>query len=145
MRGILLTLLALTLSACGGDYAEREQILDAHQPEPVETIAQLRELTLAPFREWQSEQPVSCNSHTLSNARASVLMTAGLAQPDKYGFPVAYDAAEWMLEVADAAAEEGCISVARDLYLKVNAIYTGTGYARLRDHALTATQHLGSS
>ena len=145
MQKALLAVLLLALAGCGGDYAERQEILDQHHPESAESIAQLKDLTLAPFREWQSEEPVSCNSHNLYNARASLMVTASLATPEKYGFPTAYDAAQWMLEVADAAAEHGCTTIARDLYFKVNAIYRGAGYARLRDHALTAAQHLGAS
>jgi hypothetical protein len=143
MRAVLLTLLALALPGCGSDYADRLQILDAQKPETVEALSRLRDLTLAPFDEWVSEAPVSCNSHNLENARTSVLLTAGLVRPDQYGFPAAYDAAEWILEVADAAASRGCTTVARDLYLRVNSIYTGSGYVRLRDHALTSAQELG--
>jgi len=145
MRRTLLTLMALGLLGCGSDYADRQEVLDAQRPETVEAIARLRDLTLAPFHEWQADVPVSCNSHLLSSAHDSVMLTAGLVNPERYGFPAAYDAAEWMLEVADAAADHGCVSVARDLYFRVNSIYTGSGYIRLRDHALTAAEHLGSS
>ncbi|HLJ19913.1 MAG TPA: hypothetical protein VKU84_06935, partial [Stellaceae bacterium] len=78
MREILLMLLALALAGCGSDYADRQQILDAQKPETVEALSRLRDLTLEPFEEWQAEDPASCNSHNLSNARASVLLTAGL-------------------------------------------------------------------
>jgi hypothetical protein len=140
MRSTVVLLLALVLAGCA-DVEARRQVLDQHQPQ---YLSQLRDLTLAPYREWQRQQPMDCGSPQLLEARASVISTSMMIKPEKQGFEATYDAATWILEVADGAAGQGCNAVARELYNKVRSIYTGAGYARLRDHASTATAHLGS-
>lgn len=140
MRSPLLLLLCLTLAGCA-EYEARRQILDGHQPQ---YLAQLHDLTLAPYREWVREQPRDCRSPTLMDARASVLNTALMIKPERQGFEAAYDAASWILEVADGAGALGCKNVAIELYVKVGSIYTGVGYVRLREHASAAVERLGS-
>jgi hypothetical protein len=140
MRSTFIFMLVLALAGCG-DYEARRLVLDGHQPQ---YLSQLRDLTLAPYREWQKQQPLDCASPQLLEARASVISTSLMIKPEKQGFEATYDAATWILEVADGAAGQGCNAIARELYNKVRSIYTGAGYAGLRDHASAATAHLGS-
>jgi len=130
----------LALAGCA-DYQARRHILDEHQPQ---SLIELREMTLAPFREWQQEPGQDCHSPKLLDARASVLNTALMVKPERDGFEAAYDAATWMLDVADGAAARGCSTTARDLYIKARAMYTGGGYVRLRERASMGVEHLGS-
>ncbi len=139
-RTFVAVLMALALAGCA-DYEARRHLLEGHQPD---YLAQLRELTLAPYREWQEERLPDCRSPKLLDARASVLHTALMIKPERDGFEASYDAATWILDVADGAAARGCSATARDLYIKVRSIYVGGGYVRLREHASTAVEHLGS-
>ena len=139
-RIFVLALLALGLASCG-DYAARREMLNEHTPQ---SLAELRDATLAPFHQWQQEPSHDCGSLTLLEARASVLHTALMTKPQRDGFEAAYDAATWMLDVADGAAAYGCANTARDLYNKVQGLYVGGGYIRLRERAALGTEHLGS-
>jgi hypothetical protein len=139
MRRTFVIALLLALAGCA-DYQARRQLLDAHQPD---SLAQLRDLTLAPYPEWQQEPLPDCHSPKLLDARASVLNTALMIRPQRDGFEASYDAAAWILDVADGAAARGCVATARDLYVKVRAIYTGGGYIRLRERASTGAERLG--
>jgi hypothetical protein len=130
--------LLLGLPACA-DHVARQQIIDSHGSDYRE---RLHDATLAPFRAWLSERPLSCESPTLLEARATALDTALMVTPQKQGFAATYDAARWMLEVADGAGAHGCSAVARDLYAKVNGIYIGLGYAPLRQQAATGLAKL---
>ncbi|HVM80312.1 MAG TPA: hypothetical protein VMU06_14910 [Stellaceae bacterium] len=139
MRRSLAIVLALALGACA-DHMARQQIIDSRAPDYLE---RLHAATMAPYYAWEKEDPVSCDSPTLLEARAAVLDTALMITPQKQGFPASYDAARWMLEVADGASARGCSGVARDLYAKVNAIYVGLGYVALRQHASAGLAQLG--
>lgn len=101
-------------------------------------------MTLAPLREWEQEPSHDCRSPKLLDARASVLDTALMIKPERDGFEATYDAATWILDVADGAAARGCTVTARDLYIKVRAIYVGGGYIRLRERASIGVEYLGS-
>jgi len=41
-----------------------------------------------------------------------------------YGFEPTYEAANWILDVADGVAAHACIATARDVYVKVRAVDT---------------------
>ena len=141
MRRTFITILSvLVLQGCA-DYQARRQILDERRPE---YLTELRELTLAPYREWEQQVPRDCHSPKLMDARASVLNTALMIKPERDGFEASYDAAIWALDVADGAAKSGCVATARDLYIKVRGIYIGGAYARLRARASAAVERLGS-
>ena len=131
MRWILTVPLILALAACA-DHVARQQIIDSHDANYLE---RLHDATMTPYRAWLAEEPISCRSPTLVEARAAVLDTALMIRPQRQGFTAAYDAARWMLEVADGASAHGCKGVARNLYANVNAIYVGMGYMPLRQHA----------
>jgi len=140
MRRILVLAFALALGACA-DHVARQQIIDSRAPGYLE---RLHAAALAPYRAWEKEHPVSCDSSTLLEARATVLDTALMVTPERQGFPATYEAARWMLEVADGASAHGCTGVARNLYANVNAIYVGLGYVALRQHASTGLARLGN-
>ena len=139
-RTFIALLCAFVLQGCA-DYQARRQILDEHRPD---SLAELREVTLAPYREWQQQVPRDCHSPKLLDARASVLNTALMIKPERDGFEAAYDAASWILDVADGAAASACVATARDLYVKVRGLYTGSGYVRLRERASAGVERLGS-
>lgn len=139
MRRVFVLSLALALAACA-DHVARQEIIDSHAPDYLE---KLHAAATAPYRAWQQEDPVSCKSPTLVEARAAVLDTALMLTPKKQGFGATYEAARWMLEVADGASAHGCTGVARNLYVNVNSIYVGLGYAPLRQHATAGLAQLG--
>ncbi len=116
-------------------------MLDEHTPQ---ALVELRDATLAPYHAWEQEPTHDCRSPTLLDARASVLNTALMTRPQRDGFEATYDAATWVLDVADGAAAHGCTITARDLYNKVRTIYVGGGYIRLRERASIGEEHLGS-
>jgi hypothetical protein len=138
-RTFVVALLVLALAGCA-DYEARRQLVDGHQPD---SLARLRDLTLAPYREWQQEPLPDCHSPKLLYARASVLHTALMIRPARDGFEASYDAAGWILDVADGAAARGCVATARELYVKVRAMYTGGGYVLHRERASVGAEHLG--
>jgi hypothetical protein len=139
-RTFTAVLCALVVQSCA-DYQTRRAILDTHR---ADSLSELRELTLAAYREWAQQVPRDCHSPKLLDARASVLNTALMIKPGRDGFEAAYDAASWMLDVAEGAAANGCVATARDLYIKVRGLYTGSGYVRLRERASVGVERLGS-
>ncbi|HKX11150.1 MAG TPA: hypothetical protein VJN67_23325 [Stellaceae bacterium] len=143
-RTFVLIVFLLVLQGCA-DYQARRQIIEQHRPG---YLVELRDVTLAPYREWRQEVPRDCHSPKLMDARASVLHTALLIRPEWEdgldGYEAAYAAAGWILDVADGAAARGCVATARDLYVKVEGIYIGAGYARLRERASAAMARLSS-
>lgn len=133
---IAIALLCAATTACAGyDAGATPPGIKSLQDQRRAVIDDMRSETLRPLALWQQETPPSCSSPALEKASASVLMTASLLIPERQGVDAAIEGGSWILEVADAAREHGCKKVARGLYDRVIATYTGAAYAALRQRA----------
>lgn len=86
-------------------------------------------MKLADFRQ---EAEGSCDSSNLAQAERGARNVARYSVPTLENQQLA---ASLLLDVADAAAEKGCLEYARGLYRGVIREYIGTGYAAHRQRA----------
>lgn len=130
---LVTAVLLISLAGCAAyqPNSSIESLEEQHQ----HALDDMRASALQPLRVWQQEAPPSCSSPNLAAAGDMVLTAARLLTPERSGVDAVIEGGGWILEVADAARQQGCKSAARHLYDAVIAIYVGEGYAALRQRA----------